>query len=184
MFLGALSGSAIIDKFSMWLLAGTGATAALMITNLDKIVPFLGVAGLKTSLSILIISALCGFIAKYKALNCQILQEVRKEIEKRVKPVMEKHETDEEKILKMAEEHRLEVETEIDVNIISSEYCKAFPEIIHKKLIKGFSEGLEDSLAPSRKAVRNLFWQGNLTILQFVMFILFVFITMINIKNI
>ena len=97
---------------------------------------------------------------------------------------MEKHEMDEEKILEMAEKHNLEVQTNIDVNVISTEYCKAFPKIIHKKLMKEFTTGLRDRLTPSRRAVKNLFWQGNYTVAQFLMFILFVVTALTNIKNI
>jgi len=41
LFTGALIASPIIDKFSTWLLAGTGATAALMIANINKLLPIM-----------------------------------------------------------------------------------------------------------------------------------------------
>ena len=62
LFTGALVSSSIIDKFSTWLLAGTGATAALMIANLDKLSPVLGVAVFKQAIYLLVVSALLVFL--------------------------------------------------------------------------------------------------------------------------
>ena len=63
LYTGALKSSPIIDKFSSWLLAGTGATAALMITSMDKLIPFIGSQSFKVSIYLLIVSALFGFLA-------------------------------------------------------------------------------------------------------------------------
>jgi len=82
LFTGALASSSIIDKFSTWLLAGTGATAALMIANLDKLSPVLGGETFRQSIYLLLVSALFGFLAKYKSIHCQIMLATGEEIKK------------------------------------------------------------------------------------------------------
>lgn len=55
----------VFDKFSSWLLVGSGATAALIIVNVDKIVPYVSQFGLRWGILLLTASALFGFCAKY-----------------------------------------------------------------------------------------------------------------------
>lgn len=184
MFTGAIVSSSIIDKFSTWLLAGSGATAALMIANLDKLSPVLGVSTFKQSIYLLVVSALFGFLAKYKSIHCQIMLATGEEIKKRVLPVLEKHEENEEKIEGMAKEHDIEVNTEMDLEFVINEYCRAFPKVMRFWLLKQFKQGINDRLAPSRKAANSLFWQGNYTILQFFVFLGFVLMTVQNINGI
>ena len=184
LFTGALVSSAIIDRFSTWLLAGTGATAALMIANFDKLKPVLGALTIKQSINVLLVSALFGFLAKYKSIYCQIMLAIGEEIKKRLIPLMEKHEEDEDKIVDAAEQHDLQIETKIDLSIVITEYCRAFPRLMHWWLKKQFLQGLSDRLASSRKAANGLFWQGNYTVLQFFSFLLFVYLSVSNISGI
>lgn len=184
LFTGALVSSPIIDKFSTWLLAGSGATGALMIANLDKLSPVLGVGTFKQAIYILVVSALFGFLAKYKSIHCQIMFATGEELNKRILPVLDKHGEDEEEIEGMAEEHDIQVNTAMDVEFVIREYCRAFPKIMHFWLESQFTEGLNDRLAPSRKAANGLFWQGNYTILQFFSFLGFVLVAIQNINGI
>ncbi|MGM0582851.1 MAG: hypothetical protein ACQETL_19400 [Bacteroidota bacterium] len=184
LFTGALVSSSIIDKFSTWLLAGTGATAALMIANLDKLSPVLGSETFRQAIYLLVVSALLGFLAKYKSIHCQIMLATGEEIKKRVLPVLEKHGEDEKKIEGMAKEHDIEVNTEMDLEYVFKEYCRAFPKVMHHWLLRQFTQGLNDRLAPSRKAANGLFWQGNYTVLQFFTFLGFVLVSVQKINGI
>ncbi len=183
LFIGAMDASPIIDKFSTWLLAGTGITAALMITNLNKLVPLLSYTILKQSIYILIILALFGFLAKYKAIFCQIMLATEKEMKKRVMAAVDEYEKTENEIIEMAEGHELEVITDLDITVVYKEYCKAFPKIMHKSLLNQFVQGFDDRLAASRKAANSLFWQGNYTVLQFFIFLYFIIFTITHINN-
>ena len=118
MFTGALVSISIIDKFSTWLLAGSGATGALMIANIDKLSPVLGGESFRQSIYILVVSALFGFLAKFKSIHCQIMLATGEEIKKRVLPVLEKHGEDKEKIEGMAKEHDITVNTSIDIEYV------------------------------------------------------------------
>jgi len=57
--------------------------------------------------------------------------------------VLEKHGEDEKKIEGMAQEHDIEVNTEMDLEYVFKEYCKAFPKIMHHWLLKQFTQGLK-----------------------------------------
>ena len=50
--------SPLVEKFSMWLLAGSGATAALLITQIKSILPYLSEQGFKVCLVVLVVSAI------------------------------------------------------------------------------------------------------------------------------
>ena len=184
LFTGVLVSSSIIDKFSTWLLAGSGATAALMIANLDKLSPVIGVTTFRQSIYILVISALFGFLAKYKSINCQIIFSTGEEIKKRILPVLKVHEEDEEKIESMAKEYEIEVNTKIDIEFVIKEYCRAFPKIMHSRLLRDFNQGINDRLAQGRKSANGLFWQGNYTVLQFFTFLGFLLLAVQNINAI
>ena len=121
LFTGALVSSSIIDKFSTWLLAGSGAIASLMVANFDKLSPVLGGITFKHSIYILVISALFGFLAKYKSIHCQIILATGEEIKKRILPVLEKHEEDEEKITDMAKQNEIDVNTSMDREYVLKE---------------------------------------------------------------
>ena len=54
--------TSILDKFSMWLLAGVGGTAALIIANIDKVTPYTGIGGFKYIVLFLCASAIFGFL--------------------------------------------------------------------------------------------------------------------------
>ena len=60
-----LNSSAVLEKFSTWLLAGIGATCALIITNINSISKIIDPSILKYSLLLLVISGVLGFLCKY-----------------------------------------------------------------------------------------------------------------------
>ena len=81
--------SPLVDKFSMWLLAGTGATGALLITQIGSILPYLSQQGFKACLIILVGSAVVGFVAKYYSLRCEIQNKIQSKLTELIKPVLE-----------------------------------------------------------------------------------------------
>ncbi|MHA0274773.1 hypothetical protein [Enterobacter ludwigii] len=72
--LGVIETHSVFDKFSSWLLVGCGATAALMIVNIDKIIPYISTTGLRYAIVFLTLSACCGFFAKYFEINASIAE--------------------------------------------------------------------------------------------------------------
>jgi len=70
MWAGALSaarGMREMETFVSWVLGITGATFALLIGNLEKVVPYLGAAGLSLTMLLMLFSTYFGFVARFQA---------------------------------------------------------------------------------------------------------------------
>jgi hypothetical protein len=115
------------DNFSLWLLAGTGATGALLISQIESILPFLTSEGFKVCMVILVISAVFGFVAKYKALRCEIQLLMQTKLQELMEPIFAKHEEAEDKIQEYASQRGIEIESEMNFANIISEFSKPFP---------------------------------------------------------
>lgn len=116
-----------IDKFSLWLLAGTGATGALLITQVNSVLPYLTTQGFKVCMALLVISAVFGFLAKYKSLRCEIQIQIQSKLTELIKPVLAKHEEDEDKIQEYASQRGIQLQTDIELSNIITEFSKPFP---------------------------------------------------------
>ena len=119
--------TANLDWFSTWLLAGTGATGALLVTQIKAVVPFLTATGLRVCLWTLAASAIAGFFAKYKALRCALQLHLQERIKELMNPVFQKHAADEERIKDYAIKQQLKIETEINLQKVIQEFIKPLP---------------------------------------------------------
>ena len=128
MFTSLISTSSILDTFSVWLLAGTGATAALLVANADRLIPFLGAAGFKIAGAILVASTIFGLLSKARGVQCQIAYANELQIRERMNPILEKHSVDEDKIAEAASLRGIELVTELDIQRVLSEFAKPFPK--------------------------------------------------------
>lgn len=172
-----LKSSPIFDKFSTWLLIGTGATASLMITNLEKISPIVGRTNLKDSIYLLTVSALLGFLAKFKYIHCQTMLAINEQMKEQILLALGKYNREIEEINNLAKENNHKIETNLDFENVINNFTKAFPRFTHSKLFKEFKEGTEDQLTQGRKNANSVFWQGvytNFQLLAFISCILFI----------
>lgn len=64
---GAGKSSAVLDSFVSWLLGGFGAALALILSNLDSIVPFVPIEAIKRSAAIFMVAVVVGVVEKYLA---------------------------------------------------------------------------------------------------------------------
>jgi hypothetical protein len=127
MFSSLISTSPVIDRFCSWLLAGTAATAALLVANADKLVPFLGEAGFRIAGVFLVVSGVFGLISKACAVQCQISIENEQRVRDFMSPILDKHAQDEEKILEFAQARGVSLLTELDLGRVLAEFAKPFP---------------------------------------------------------
>lgn len=168
--------SPLVDKFSLWLLAGTGATGALLITQINSILPFLTQSGFKTCLIILVISAIVGFIAKYFSLHCQIQSNIQSKLVQLVEPIFDKHGANEEIIHEYAEQQGIELQTEININTILIEFAKPFPAWVRWLISRKTKNKLNDRQASFHIAVKAYMSQLYWTLLQAVLFLMFILV--------
>lgn len=174
MFASILSTSPIVDRFSIWLLAGTGAAAALLVTSVQDILPFLSETGFKTCGAFLVISVLLGFMAKYKAISCQISYEIDVAIRKAMIPILQKHKNDEEKISEYAAEQGINLDTELDMGAVLKEFGKPFPWWVNWLINRNLRKHEGNQQMGYIEPANSYFWQCNYTLLQVLSFIAFV----------
>lgn len=162
-----------VDKFSMWLLAGTGATGALLITQIESVLPHLSQNGFKVCMGLLVISALCGFIAKFKSLRCEIQSTMQKRLTELAAPIFEKHEKEEEEIVKHADKRGIQLETEIEFSKIITEYSRPFPWWVKWLIARKVEKTAGDRQAGFHIAVKAYTSQLRWTFFQAILFIVF-----------
>ena len=163
----------IVDKFSLWLLAGTGATGALLITQVESVLPYLSQSGIKVCIVLLVLSAVCGFIAKYFSLRCEIQNKTQANLAILSKPIFEKYEEDEEQIQAYAEQRGLQLQTELDFTEVMTEFAKPFP-FWAKWLIARKSKQTENNRQAGHHAsIKAYLSQLNWTFFQGCLFLLF-----------
>jgi hypothetical protein len=159
--------TASLDKFSTWLLAGTGATSALLITQIKAVIPFLTATGFKVCLWVLAASAISGLLARYKALRCTLQLHLQQRIKELMDPVFQKHNADEEKIKDYALKRQVQINTEINLQKVIQEFLKPLPWWI-KLAVKWKTKRVEDDRQASHRMafiaylhqVRWVFWQS------------------------
>lgn len=173
MFINMSITSPLADKFSIWLFAGTGATGALLITQLQNIIPSLSLSGFRVCMFMLITSAICAFVAKYWALRCQIQTSFMQNLTEKLDALFEKHEKDEDEIKQLAKERGIEIDTEIEFNNIINEFIKPFPFWVKWLVTRKTREEAQNRQSGYHVAVKAYYWQLNFTFLQSVFFILF-----------
>ena len=165
--------SPIVDKFSMWLLAGTGATGALLITQIKSILPYLTEAGYRVCLVVLVLSAVTGFVAKYFSLRCDIQNNFQAKITDLIKPVFKKHEEDEDQIREYADLQGIQLQTEIDFKNVLVEFSKPFPFWVKWLIARKVQAVAGDRQAGFHVSVKAYMAQLRWTFFQAVLFLLF-----------
>jgi len=160
-----------VDKFSLWLLAGTGASGALLITQIKSVLPHLSPNGFRVCLGLLALSAVFGFIAKYKAIRCEIQVQVISRLKALVEPVFAKHGGDEEKIQEFASQRGIELQTEITFANVISEFSKPFPGWLKWVMARRFKKIGMDRQAGYHIAIKAYLGQLRFTFLQGCLFL-------------
>lgn len=166
--------SPLVEKFSIWLLAGTGATAALLITQISSVLPYLSEKGFKSCLVILVLSAVAGFVAKYFSLRCEIQNSVQNKLMELVQPVFDKHGEDEDKIQEYAEQRGIVIQTEVDFSKVMSEFSKPFPFWVKWLIARKVKQISGDRQAGFHVAVKAYTSQIRWTFFQVVLFMVFI----------
>ncbi len=173
MFKSTVETTGIIDRFSLWLLAGTGATSALLITQVNSVLPHLSQSGFRVCVVILAMSGACGFIAKYNAIRCEMHNSINVQLRALLTPVLDHHEREEEKIKKLAEEDGTVLETEINLTRVMNGFLEPFPRWI--KLLISLKQ--RKSSNPRQQgyhlAIKYYLSQTNWTVLQAMLFLAF-----------
>jgi hypothetical protein len=164
-----------IEKFSMWLLAGTGATGALLITQIESVLPYLSQEGFKVCMALLFVSAIFGFLAKYKSLRCAIQTQMQSKLSELIKPILAKHEQDEDEIQEHATQRGIQLETDIELSNIITEFSRPFPWWVKWIIVREVDQTWGDRQAGFHIMAKAYTSQIEWTFLQACCFLLFMF---------
>lgn len=167
--------SPIIDSFSTWLLAGCGAIAGLMITNVSTIVPFLGKVGFKISIYILAGSVLAGLFQKYRSICVQSFISFSEKLVTGANSLNSIHQKAFEELNQEAANHgfQLRIGPSLNLERIKNEFSNLLPFFLRKRALKHFDKGSQDDLHGWRRGLKSLKHQIAYFIIQFCLFLIF-----------
>ena len=166
-----LSTSPAIDKFSTWLLAGIGAAATLLITNIESISRIASFENIKWALLLLIVSGLFGVLEKYLALDIQGNLSQEKSLRDILAPLSADYQFRKSVIEGRAEVDGKSINVKIDIKKVLNQYAALHPWPIRKKI------GRPDPLPiVLKKRVCCYYWQLVYAIIEIVLFSAFVLV--------
>lgn len=117
-----------IEMFATWLLVGTAAVAAFLITNADKLLPLVTQSGFVTCGTFLCLSCFFGLLSKMYALHCKIGIDVGVAICKTFLEYFTKYEEEEKKIKEGAKFWGINIQTGIRLERILTEFYALLPK--------------------------------------------------------
>ena len=166
--------SPVIDKFSQWLLAGTAATVALLISEMSSVVPFITLRGFKIAVVLLILSALLGLLAKRNAMLCQISLQMDANVRNGANSVLKQFDENSTEIQKRATELNIAIETELNYKKVVDELVEPMPWYVKKAAHRNAEKGFLDPNTNSKQTTKRLLRQGWYTLAQTVGYFFFV----------
>lgn len=178
-YMSSSEGSAILDKFSIWLLVGTGATASLFITQIKDILLYFTHDGFIIGMLFLVLSSISGIVAKYYAINNATHSKIQQNLTQKTDEIYASHKIEGEQILDHLDGLRkqgVELELEaLNMSQIVSKFLEPYPyvtkTIIKRSLRKNEKLG---SLASGFLANMAYVHQSWFTMFQTVLFVLFI----------
>lgn len=171
---GMLAGSEPMDRFSTWLLAGTGATAALYISGMASILPIISYTGFRVTGAILVLSGICGLLAKSRASRVSAYVSQEKIMLPMLAEAFDYHGSAESEIRDLAASRGIDVNTAIDQDRLNSRIVALFPRLLQARQRKALVGSGRDLDAANRRAIFSYVVQGYATSGQVIFFVLFV----------
>lgn len=171
---GVIETHSIFDKFNSWMLVGCGATAALIIVNIDKIIPNIATYGLKYGIIFLTLSACCGFIAKYFEIQASVAEATgQKTLE-----LMKARVSEYEQAMKVFEDSTIgtnyKAKKKPEYNEFAESFINLFPYRILRKTMRRHVISISGLPQPgNRKAVHAVVNQSILVCFQAVFYVVF-----------
>ena len=131
-----LSTSPVIDKFSTWLLAGIGATATLLITNIESITRIAAFENVKIALILLIVAGLFGFLEKYLSRDIQVNLSQEGSLQKILASISADYEHRKSVIQGWEEVNGRKINVSINIQRVLNQYASLHPWLIRRKIRK------------------------------------------------
>lgn len=163
-----------IDVFSTWLLAGAGAAATLMISNIQSMLAAFGSRGYKVTVFMLVLSAFFGLLAKYVFVFFQFGGDLQAKLMEQVKAVLDVHYEQEQKIKESAKQRGMSLETGICMNVVLTEFAKPLPRFSRWLVLRYINRHKDNRQIAHLLPVRFFRWQTGFSFAQGAAFLLFI----------
>ena len=175
MFEAGFKASEPLETFSTWLLVGAAAVASFLITNADKLVPFIGRPGYLTCGALLTFSCLFGLASRILALRCKIQIETGAAVRRTFAEHLLKHQEEERKIKESADVWGVSLETGIRLDRVLSEFLAALPRWVAWLVNRQLKKHAGNPQGGYLPVVKGMQWQGSFAALQALLFLAFLF---------
>ncbi|MFW0767068.1 hypothetical protein ACN0IV_14665 [Trabulsiella odontotermitis] len=173
----------VIDKFSMWLLVGTGATASIIIANLDKIIPYIGKGGFKLAVILLALSSLCGVVAKIYSIGVEGAAKLSLRAVELMKVKQQEYDEACQKRDDIAEKTGYESKFEPNFKKIVDGYVGLFPsKFLRSYLHKVLKHADEPNEGGNKKAVHSIVYQSIAVFTQSVLYVAFLVVVAFSVS--
>ena len=169
-----LNSSARIDKLSSWLLAISGASLALTISQLKSVSEFIDIGTLKILIILVLIpSVLAGFAQKFLAYLVAIHLDVTEGMDEKIQKLLNDYSEKEDLMEKRLADMEIDVNTDIDIQSGLQRFQQIIPWWM-RTFRKGFlDKHVQDELLSYDQAAKKLFRQS--TFLGFQILLLLAF---------
>lgn len=156
------SASPKLDTFVSWCLGGTGATAALLAGNLDKVTPVLGSGLTKIVFASIVISILCGSASKFLSVKLQVGTEVMNRAFPNIQKLKEAFNAKSRDLLIEAATINLLLDTRANASRLTETYTSIFPRpygfFIRRQLAAAARDGLHSYRMMAGQLVGQFWW--------------------------
>jgi hypothetical protein len=171
MFESGFKASELVDTFSTWLLVGTAAVASFLITNAQKVIPFISQSGFLTCGALLCFACLFGLVSKMYALRCRIQIEAGAAVRRTFAEHLTKHQEEEKKIKANAETWGITLETGVRLERILSEFLVPFPKLVGWLLSRQLKKNGKSPQIGYLPVIKGIQRQGLFALLQGLFFL-------------
>ncbi len=166
--------SPTIDAFVGWLLIGVGATGSLVISNLDKLIKYIGSFSYKWALLSIAASMLFGIASKICALIVQIARGAEDKVEAALREPFEALSEEKRKMNALGEGHGINVDVKIDFAKVLTTYVEVHPSWTRWYVARIVSKSAADPLYMYKKSIGSFIRQAIFGALQIVCLLAFI----------
>lgn len=149
-----ISASPIVDRAASWLLVGIGATAALVIGNLEATSGFLGTEAVRILLLLLLAGGLFGLAQKAAAVMVQTQAHIFDRLYVVMPTIFSKHEKQQDEIEDLATPKDEVPDASIDMSKPINEMASIVPWYNKRRFQKNITKGMVDPLFGQKHAAK------------------------------
>ena len=166
-----LSTSAVMDRFSTWLMVGIGAAATLLISNIASITTIIPFENVRSALLLLIVAGLFGCLEKLISRDIQVNLAEEESLQKILSSVSADYEQRKSVIQGWAEIEGKKVDLSINIKGVLDQYASLHPWLVRRKLLR-----FTPLPIVLKRNVHRYYWQSAWAIFELLVFVVFVFV--------